>query len=59
MEQEAKAKAPVTLSNAPMPLPNELPKGIKKLRNKIKDVYDEDDEEEYYTFLSNDGGSSP
>lgn len=59
MEQEAKAKKPVILNNAPMPMPNELPKGIKKLRNKIKDVYDEDEEEgEFYTFLSNDGSSS-
>lgn len=59
LEDEAKAKKPVTVNNVQRPLPNDLPKGLKKLRKKIKDVYDEDEEDEdYYTFLPNEMNSS-
>ena len=59
LEDEAKAKKPVTVNNGQRPLPNDLPKGLKKLRKKIKDVYDEDEEDEdYYTFLPNEMNSS-
>ncbi len=60
MEEEAKAKKPLSVTNAAKPLPHELPQGLKKLRNKIKDVYDdeEEDEEDFYTFLPNDITSS-
>lgn len=59
LEEEAKSKKPVSLSNAQRPLPAELPQGLKKLRKKIKEVYDEDEEDEdYYTFLPNDIASS-
>lgn len=59
MEEDAKAKKPVSVTNAPRPLPAQLPQGLKKLRKKIKDVYDEDEEDEdYYTFLPNEAVSS-
>lgn len=59
LEEEAKSKKPVSLSNAQRPLPAELPQGLKKLRKKIKEAYDEDEEDEdYYTFLPNDIASS-
>lgn len=59
MEEDAKAKKPVSITNAPRPLPTQLPQGLKKLRKKIKDVYDEDEEDEdYYTFLPNEAASS-
>lgn len=41
---EAKDKKGV--QKAFSPTPSELPKGLKKIRNKIKDIYDEEDEEE-------------
>ncbi len=45
---EAKSKRNVQTSYSPRP--TDLPKGLKKIRNKIRDVYDEDeDEEEYIT----------
>lgn len=61
LEEEAKSKKPVAMSNAQRPLPAELPQGLKKLRKKIKEAYDEDEDEEdedYYTFLPNDFASS-
>lgn len=59
MEEDAKAKKPVSITNAPRLLPTQLPQGLKKLRKKIKDVYDEDEEDEdYYTFLPNEAASS-
>lgn len=57
LKEEAKSKKPI--SNAQHPLPSQLPQGLKKLRKKIKEVYDEDEEEEdYYTFLPNEPMSS-
>lgn len=57
LKEEAKSKKPI--SNAQPPLPSQLPQGLKKLRKKIKEVYDEDEEEEdYYTFLPNEPMSS-
>lgn len=57
LKEEAKSKKPI--SNTQHPLPSQLPQGLKKLRKKIKEVYDEDEEEEdYYTFLPNEPMSS-
>lgn len=39
LQYEATAKKPV--QNGFSPLPSELPKGLKKIRKKIKDVYDD------------------
>lgn len=59
LEEDAKAKKPVSVTNTQRPLPAQLPQGLKKLRKKIKEVYDEDEEEEdYYTFLPNEAVSS-
>ena len=49
LQYEATEKKP--LQNNFTPRPTELPKGLKKIRKKIKDVYDEEDEEEsFYDF---------
>lgn len=45
LEFEAKEKKPLALSKSVKP--SDLPKGIKKLRKKIKEAYEEDDESEY------------
>lgn len=49
LEYEAKEKKPLTSTKSPKL--SDLPKGIKKLRKKIKDVYDEDEEEEFFDFI--------
>lgn len=43
IEHEAKDKSSVSAFKA---MPSELPKGLNKIRKKIKDVYDDDDEDE-------------
>ncbi len=45
LEYEATAKK--VLDTKISVKPDQLPKGLKKIRKKIKDVYDEEDEEEY------------
>ena len=46
LELEAKEKKPVSIDFSSRP--SELPKGLKKIRKKIKEVYDEDEEEDFY-----------
>lgn len=46
LEFEAKEKKPVSVDFSSRP--SELPKGLKKIRKKIKEVYDEDEEEDFY-----------
>lgn len=44
LHYEATAKKPLTQSFAPRP--SELPKGLKKIRKKIKEAYDDDEDED-------------
>ncbi len=56
LEFEAKEKKALNITSSLAP--SDLPKGIKKIRKKIKEVYDEDDEEEYYDALPVDINNS-
>ena len=46
LKHEAKEKKAVATTSVPRPA--DLPKGLKKIRKKIKEVYDDEEEEEYY-----------
>lgn len=56
LEFEATEKKAV--SQTLTPRPSELPKGLKKIRKKIKDVYDEDEDEDFYDGIPHDPNSS-
>lgn len=56
LEFEAKEKKPVSLDFSTRP--TELPKGLKKIRKKIKEVYDDDEEEDFYDGAPLDMNSS-
>lgn len=56
LEFEAKEKKALNLTSSPKP--SDLPKGLKKIRKKIKEVYDDDEDEEYYDALPVDINSS-
>lgn len=56
LEFEAKEKKAFNITAAPKP--SDLPKGIKKIRKKIKEVYDEDEDEEYFDALPVDINNS-
>jgi len=50
LKQEAEDKKSVSGNNVPRPA--ELPKGLKKIRKKIKDIYDDEEEDENDYILS-------
>ncbi len=50
LKQEAEDKKSVSKNNAPRP--SDLPKGLKKIRSKIKDIYDNDEEDENDYIIS-------
>lgn len=56
LEFEATEKKAVSPNLAPRP--GELPKGLKKIRKKIRDVYDEDEDEDFYDGMPPDMNSS-
>ena len=49
LEYEAKEKKPLAMTKTPKP--TDLPKGIKKLRKKIKEAYEEEGDEEYSDII--------